>query len=123
LKQRSEASNVPVLVESRRASTRKTTFSGPGGWEEAGAHVIYGSSSETHAKLTLVSVRTEGLRRYVISGPETQPNHREIYTDLCLFTSNPTLERFFELFNYLTGYSGSDRLSQADCAPVRLRDV
>src|SRR6266850_1200651 len=117
---------VAVLVELKARFDEENNILWARRLEEAGAHVIYGIVGlKTHAKLTLV-VREErnGLRRYVHLGTGNyNPITAKIYTDLCLFTSNPDFGAdSSELFNYLTGYSGQTDYRKLIAAPVRLRE-
>ncbi|HYR84060.1 MAG TPA: polyphosphate kinase 1 [Terriglobia bacterium] len=117
---------VAVLVELKARFDEENNILWARRLEEAGAHVIYGIVGlKTHAKLTLV-VREErsGLRRYVHLGTGNyNPLTAKIYTDLCLFTSNPDFGAdSSELFNYLTGYSGQTDYRKLIAAPVRLRE-
>ena len=89
---------------------------GASGWKKPGVHVVYGLVGlKTHAKIALV-VRQEKnkLRRYVHLGTGNyNPVTARIYTDLGLFTADADFGAdVSELFNYLTGYSRQDALSQ-----------
>ena len=77
--------------------------------EQAGCHVVYGLVGlKTHAKLLLV-VRKEQdeLRRYVHVGTGNyNDNTARLYTDVGLFTMNPTIgEDVSTVFNEITGYA------------------
>jgi polyphosphate kinase len=117
---------VAVLVELKARFDEENNILWARRLEEAGAHVIYGIVGlKTHAKLSLV-VRQEGntLRRYVHLGTGNyNPVTARIYTDLCLFTSNPDFGAdCSELFNSLTGYSGQTDYRKLLVAPLGLRE-
>jgi polyphosphate kinase len=93
--------------------------------EEAGVHVVYGLVGlKTHCKVALV-VRREasGIRRYVHLGTGNyNPTTARVYTDLGLFTADPTFgEDASELFNLLTGYAHAPRWQELIVAPHWLR--
>lgn len=93
--------------------------------DEAGVHVVYGIIGlKTHGKLTLV-IRREGddLKRYVhIASGNYNPTTSCVYTDLGLFTADPTIGRdATELFNYLTGFSEQTDYRKLMVAPIDLR--
>src|SRR5262245_34840450 len=75
--------------------------------------------------MTLV-IRQEGniLRRYVHLGTGNyNPITARIYTDVCLFTTNPDFGAdASELFNYLTGFSGQTHYRKLLVAPVSMRE-
>ncbi len=75
--------------------------------EENGVHVVYGVVGfKTHCKMLLVVRRDEDrIRRYVHLGTGNyHPSTARFYTDLGLFTSEPTLtSEVATLFNSLTG--------------------
>ena len=94
--------------------------------ENAGVHVIYGLMGlKTHSKLTMV-VRDEpeGLRTYCHIGTGNYNSRTaQLYTDLGLFTCDPSLtEDVIELFHYLTGRSLKRDYRKLMVAPVNLRD-
>jgi polyphosphate kinase len=93
--------------------------------EEAGVHVVYGVPHlKVHSKLTLV-VRSEGneLRRYAHIGTGNyNPQTSRGYTDLGLFTTNPTITAdVADVFNELTGFSQPPRSRKLLVAPRHLR--
>jgi len=117
---------VAVLVELKARFDEENNIHWARRLEEAGAHVIYGIVGlKTHAKMTLV-IRQEGktLRRYVHLGTGNyNPITARIYTDVCLFTTNPDLGAdASELFNYLTGFSGQTQYRKLLVAPVGMRE-
>ncbi len=79
--------------------------------QKAGDHVIYGMRGlKTHTKLALVVRREgDGLRCYAHIGTGNyHVKTARMYTDVGLFTCDPTLTRdVVNLFHYLTGYSRS----------------
>ncbi|HLH31777.1 MAG TPA: polyphosphate kinase 1, partial [Terriglobia bacterium] len=117
---------VAVLVELKARFDEENNILWARRLEQAGAHVIYGIVGlKTHAKMTLV-IRQEGniLRRYVhLATGNYNPVTAQIYTDLCLFTTNPDFgSDATELFNYLTGFSGQTQYRKLLVAPVGLRE-
>jgi polyphosphate kinase len=93
--------------------------------ESHGIHVVYGFTDlKTHSKLCLV-VRQEpdGIQRYVHTGTGNyNPETAKIYTDLGLFTANPSVvSDVSDVFNYLTGYSSQKEFRTLLVAPVQLR--
>jgi polyphosphate kinase len=117
---------VAVLVELKARFDEENNILWARRLEEAGAHVIYGIVGlKTHAKMTLV-VRQEGnmLRRYVhLATGNYNPVTAQIYTDVCLFTTNPDFGAdATELFNFLTGFSGQTEYRKILVAPVGMRE-
>jgi len=117
---------VAVLVELKARFDEENNIIWARRLEEAGAHVIYGVVGlKTHCKMTLV-IRQEGntLRRYVhLATGNYNPITARIYTDVCLFTTNPDFGAdASELFNYLTGFSGQTHYRKLLVAPVGLRE-
>jgi polyphosphate kinase len=93
--------------------------------ERVGAHVVYGVVGlKTHSKLALV-VRQESdaLRCYTHIGTGNyHVKTARLYTDLGLFTCEPTLTTdVLDLFNYLTGHSRKDDFSKLLVAPINMR--
>jgi len=118
LKQRSEEASA-VLVELKRASTRKQHSLGRR-LEEAGAHVhLWDSGLKTHAKLTLVVLRTEWAAavRASRAGTTTQ-SPRRLHRFVPLYLQPDFGADSSELFNYLTGYPPDDyrKLMRLLCA-------
>ncbi|HEY2381038.1 MAG TPA: polyphosphate kinase 1 [Terriglobia bacterium] len=117
---------VAVLVELKARFDEENNIQWARRLEQAGAHVIYGIVGlKTHAKMTLV-IRQEGntLRRYVhLATGNYNPVTAQIYTDVCLFTTNPEFGAdATELFNFLTGFSGQTQYRKLLVAPVGLRE-
>jgi polyphosphate kinase len=93
---------------------------------QAGDHVIYGVRGlKTHTKLALV-VRREsgGLRCYAhIATGNYHVKTARLYTDLGLFTADPTLTRdVVNLFHHLTGYSRTPQFEKLLVAPMNMRE-
>jgi polyphosphate kinase len=94
--------------------------------ERAGVQVVYGFVKlKTHAKVTLVTRRTEkGMKSFVHFGTGNyHPSTAKVYTDLSFFTSDETLCRdaaYF--FNFVTGYAQPKDLKKLVLAPHDLRN-
>ncbi len=94
--------------------------------EKVGVHVVYGVLGlKTHTKTVLV-VRREGnaLRSYAHIGTGNyHVGTSRLYTDLGLFTCNPTItEELIDLFHFLTGRSLKRDYTKLLVAPVNMRE-
>ncbi len=94
--------------------------------EKVGVHVVYGVLGlKTHTKTVLV-VRREGnsLRSYAHIGTGNyHVGTSRLYTDIGLFTCNPTItEELIDLFHFLTGRSLKRDYTKLLVAPVNMRE-
>jgi polyphosphate kinase len=120
-----QGKQVTALIELKARFDEENNIEWAQRLERAGVHVVYGLIGlKTHCKLTLV-VRREGqhLRRYVhIATGNYNPASSSTYTDLGIFTADPTIgEDATEFFNYLTAYSTPRSYQKLLVAPVNLR--
>ncbi len=115
---------VTVVVELMARFDEEANINWASRLEEVGAHVVYGVvGHKTHAKLTLLLRREEGvLRRYAHLGTGNyHPRTARLYEDFGLFTADPEVcADVHEVFRRLTGTGAARELRCLLQAPFTL---
>ncbi|QHT60130.1 polyphosphate kinase 1 [Paenibacillus lycopersici] len=116
---------VTVVVELKARFDEERNIAWARQLEKAGCHVVYGLVGlKTHAKITLVVRREQGmLRRYVHVGTGNyNDSTAKLYTDIGLFTCHPVIGADASaLFNEITGYSSPYEWKAFGVAPTDLK--
>ena len=126
LKQAAEnGKSVTAVVEIKARFDEEANISLAKSLQQSGVQVVYGFVHlKTHAKASLV-IRSEdnGLKNYVHIGTGNyHPINAKIYTDLSLFSANPSYsEDVQKFFNFVTGYGDPGQLENLILAPKFLR--
>ncbi len=117
---------VTVLVELKARFDEENNIQWARRLEESGCHVIYGLVGlKTHSKVTLIVRQEEdGIRRYVHLGTGNyNDSTAKLYTDTAILTCNERIGADVSaVFNAISGYSDSPKLSKIVMAPTGLRD-
>jgi polyphosphate kinase len=116
---------VAVLIELQARFDEANNITWARTLESFGVHVAYGLAGlKMHAKTTLIVRReAEGIRRYVhIGSGNYNSKTGRLYTDIGLFSSNPSLGAdLSDLFNALTGFSRQTLYRKLVVAPSNMR--
>ena len=116
---------VVVLIELQARFDEANNITFARTLESFGVHVAYGLGGlKTHTKTTLVVRREgDGIRRYAhIGSGNYNSKTARIYTDIGLFTCNPSIGAdLSDLFNALTGFSRQRLYRKLIVAPGDMR--
>ena len=121
--------NVAALVELRARFDEQRNVAFARQLEHAGVHVAYGVLGlKTHCKCSLVIRREHvddqaGIRSYAHIGTGNyHPKTAQLYTDLGLFTADPSLTGdIVKIFNTLTGHASDQNYERLVVAPGDMR--
>lgn len=117
---------VTVLVELRARFDEENNIEWSKALEEVGCHVLYGPAGlKVHSKLCLITRKTDEGAAYTVQVGTGNYNEKtaELYTDLCLMTSNKNIARDAEeVFRTLSMGELVENSSTLLVAPLSLQN-